>query len=161
MTMTMRGLGCALLIGLLAGCSKSDNKDESAKSAAPQNRIVADINGDDIIALASGGGDWLNYGRGYAEQRFSPLGQITAENVGELGLAWSLDLDNRRGLQSTPLYHDGVLYATLAWSRAASCCGSSIRRSRRSRASRPAAVSTTAASRCGRARPFSARLTVV
>jgi quinohemoprotein ethanol dehydrogenase len=118
MTLTMRRLGCALLIGLLAGCSKGDQAADAPKADVPTDKRVADIDGDDIIALASGGGDWLNYGRGYAEQRYSPLKQINADNVGTLGLAWSLDLDNRRGLQSTPLYHDGVLYATLAWSRA-------------------------------------------
>ena len=118
MTTTMRSLACALLIGLLAACSRSGGDAESPKADAPAAKQVADIDGDDIVALAAGGGDWLNYGRGYSEQRYSPLEQIKADNVGELGLAWSLDLDNKRGLQSTPLYHDGVLYATLAWSRA-------------------------------------------
>ncbi len=114
MTTTMRSVACVLLIGLLAACSKSGSDTPTAAAA----KVVADIDGSDIVALATGGGDWLNYGRGYSEQRYSPLQQINADNVGDLGLAWSLDLDNKRGLQSTPLYHDGVLYATLAWSRA-------------------------------------------
>lgn len=47
-----------------------------------------------------------------------PLDQITAKNADKLGLAWSLDLDNHRGLEATPLFADGVLYTSLSWSRA-------------------------------------------
>lgn len=71
-----------------------------------------------IIASEQDGRQWLSHGRTYDEQRFSPLDQITAQNAGKLGLAWSLDLDNHRGLESTPLFVDGVLYTTLSWSRA-------------------------------------------
>lgn len=54
-------------------------------------------------------GDWLMFSRTYDAQRFSPLDEITTENVGNLGLAWS------RGLQAgtveaMPIAHDGVLY---------------------------------------------------
>lgn len=62
-------------------------------------------------------GEWLSYGRTYAEQRFSPLEQINEQSVARLGLAWFVDLDNNRGLEATPLYHDGVLYTSLSWSR--------------------------------------------
>ena len=62
-------------------------------------------------------GEWLSYGRDHAEQRFSPLQQIDAENVGELGLVWSHDFDTSRGQEATPLMHDGVLYTTSAWSK--------------------------------------------
>lgn len=61
-------------------------------------------------------GDWLSYGRDYGEQRFSPLGAINDQNVGQLGLAWSFDLDTARGQEATPLVHDGVLYVSTAWS---------------------------------------------
>ncbi|UAW96941.1 PQQ-dependent dehydrogenase, methanol/ethanol family [Halopseudomonas nanhaiensis] len=63
------------------------------------------------------GDEWLSYGRTLAEQRFSPLEQINETTVSNLGLAWSIDLDNSRGLEATPLYHDGVLYTSLSWSR--------------------------------------------
>ena len=57
------------------------------------------------------------HGRTYDEQRFSPLKQINADNVGTLGLAWSLDLDTNRGQEATPLVVDGVMYSTSAWSK--------------------------------------------
>ncbi|WWV48930.1 PQQ-dependent dehydrogenase, methanol/ethanol family [Pseudomonas silesiensis] len=71
-----------------------------------------------IVASENDGSQWLSHGRTYAEQRFSPLKQITEQNAGQIGLAWHLDLDNHRGLEATPLFSDGVLYASLSWSRA-------------------------------------------
>jgi quinohemoprotein ethanol dehydrogenase len=55
-------------------------------------------------------GQWMSYGRTWDEQRFSPLKQINDANVQKLGLAWYADLDTYRGIESTPLMVDGVLY---------------------------------------------------
>ena len=60
--------------------------------------------------------NWLTHGRTYAEERFSPLRQIHAANVGELGLVWSLDLGTKRGLEATPIVVDGILFLTGTWS---------------------------------------------
>ena len=54
--------------------------------------------------------NWPGYGRTYSEQRFSPLDQINAGNVGKLGVEWVLDLPRDRSLTGTPLVVDGVLY---------------------------------------------------
>jgi quinohemoprotein ethanol dehydrogenase len=61
--------------------------------------------------------NWLSYGRTYAEQRFSPLSQVSASNVGQLGLAWRHQFDTDRGQEATPLVVDGTLYTTTAWSK--------------------------------------------
>jgi quinohemoprotein ethanol dehydrogenase len=71
----------------------------------------------DAMIAAADAGEWLAYGRDYGEQRFSPLNQISADNVSELGLAWFADLDTARGQEATPLMHDGVLYVSTAWSK--------------------------------------------
>ncbi|MDB5972540.1 MAG: qbdA [Hydrocarboniphaga sp.] len=76
-----------------------------------------EVDSDAVTALEQGGSEWLSIGRGYSEQRYAPIEQINAGNAGKLGLAWFLDLANDRGLESTPLYSDGVLYGSLAWSR--------------------------------------------
>ena len=60
--------------------------------------------------------EWLSYGRTYDEQRFSPLDQITDQNVARLGLAWSWDLPVARGAEATPLMASGVLYISEPWS---------------------------------------------
>ncbi|WP_339814469.1 PQQ-dependent dehydrogenase, methanol/ethanol family [uncultured Imperialibacter sp.] len=61
-------------------------------------------------------GNWVTYGKNYAEDRFSPLNQINKKNVGRLGLAWSLNLGTTRGIEATPLVVDGVMFLTGPWS---------------------------------------------
>jgi quinohemoprotein ethanol dehydrogenase len=61
-------------------------------------------------------GDWITHGRTYSETRFSPLNQINAGNIKQLGLAWSFDTDTTRGLEATPIIVDGVMYTTGSWS---------------------------------------------
>lgn len=70
----------------------------------------------DSMIAAGVGDEWLSYGGGYDEQRFSPLDQVNAENVSNLGLAWFADMDTGRGQEATPLMHDGTLYVSTAWS---------------------------------------------
>lgn len=60
--------------------------------------------------------DWLMYGRTSNDQRFSPLKQINEQNVQQLGLAWSHELDTTRGLEATPLVKNGIIYFTGSWS---------------------------------------------
>jgi len=75
-------------------------------------RTPADVDGQRMrqIDAAGNAGDWMSYGRGWDEQRHSPLTRITDQNVDQLGLAWFDDLDTLRGVQATPLVIDGVLY---------------------------------------------------
>ena len=86
------------------------------KSAPPQATHQAPI--DSIRALAANAdtANWLLHGRTYDEQRFSPLKKINADNVGKLGPAWIYETGTKRGLESTPIVVDGVLYATGTWS---------------------------------------------
>ncbi len=70
-----------------------------------------------LLAAADDGDDWLSHGRTYAEQRFSPLTDIHDGNVGELSLAWAVELDTNRGQEATPVVVDGVMYVTTAWSK--------------------------------------------
>jgi PQQ-dependent dehydrogenase (methanol/ethanol family) len=61
--------------------------------------------------------DWPLHGLDPGEQRHSPLDQIRADNVAELGLAWSYELGTTRGVEATPIVVDGVVYVTATWSR--------------------------------------------
>nr|WP_298925167.1 PQQ-dependent dehydrogenase, methanol/ethanol family [uncultured Erythrobacter sp.] len=70
-----------------------------------------------LVGANSDDANWITHGRTYSEQRFSPLDQINAENVGDLGLAWFADMDTARGQEATPLVMDGKLYLTTAWSK--------------------------------------------
>jgi quinohemoprotein ethanol dehydrogenase len=70
-----------------------------------------------LAQSAKDGVNWLSYGRTNDEQRFSPLTQVNASNVGQLGLSWFADLDTARGQEATPLVIDGTIYITTAWSK--------------------------------------------
>lgn len=70
-----------------------------------------------LASAAERPNEWITHGGTYEEQRFSRLDQITADNVGQLGLAWSHEFDTNRGQEATPIVVDNVLYTTTAWSK--------------------------------------------
>ena len=55
-------------------------------------------------------GDWLNWRRTDNAWGYSPLEQITRQNVHQLQLVWSWALDDTGANEATPLVHDGILY---------------------------------------------------
>jgi alcohol dehydrogenase (cytochrome c) len=61
-------------------------------------------------------GDWLMIRRDYHATYYSPLNQITAQNVNELRLVWSWAMQEgaSNGNQPAPLVHNGVLYVNNA-----------------------------------------------
>lgn len=85
-------------------------------SSALADGGAATVDGARIIAADKEPGNWLSYGRTYAEQRFSPLDAITTDNVKQLGLAWSYDTGGNRGHHATPVVVDGTMYVTAPWS---------------------------------------------
>ena len=73
---------------------------------------AATVANSESIADQTSGANWLSVGRTYTESRYSPLASINDGNVGNLGLAWFMDLPNQGALQATPLATDGTLYFT-------------------------------------------------
>jgi len=55
-------------------------------------------------------GDWLIFGRNYQRHSYSPLNQITRENVKNLQLKWAWAMNDSGANQTTPLVHNGVIY---------------------------------------------------
>jgi len=108
-------LGIAALL-LLTACGQAPQPTEmSAQPTEPEaeRRPVTDAR---LVAADTEQDNWLSHGRTYDEQRFSPLKQINDQNVPDLGLAWSFDLTDDRGVEATPIVVDGVLYTTGSWS---------------------------------------------
>ena len=70
----------------------------------------------DDRSLASGGSDWPGYGRAFDQQRFSPLAEINAGNVGKLGLVSWLDLPHISNVATAPLEAHGVIYFAAGYS---------------------------------------------
>ena len=54
--------------------------------------------------------DWLNWRRTDNNWGYSPLNQITTQNVQQLQLAWSWHMDDTGANEPTPLVHDGIMY---------------------------------------------------
>ena len=72
----------------------------------------------DLDKAAGDNSSWLMYGRDYSGQRFVRLDQITPANVDRLQPAWVFATGGEnRGLEATPLIHEGVIYLSADESR--------------------------------------------
>ena len=64
----------------------------------------------DAMLRTPGPGDWINWRRTLDASGYSPLRQITRDNVSRLHLAWSWSMMQPGSNQPSPLVYDGVLY---------------------------------------------------
>ena len=72
----------------------------------------------DLETAAGNNSEWLMYGRDYHAHRYVELDRITPENVGSLHPVWVFAAGGaNRGLEATPLLHDGVIYLSADESR--------------------------------------------
>jgi alcohol dehydrogenase (cytochrome c) len=55
-------------------------------------------------------GDWLQWRRTDNAWGYSPLDQITRQNVSQLQLAWSWSMDDTGAQEAAPIVHDGIMY---------------------------------------------------
>jgi len=55
-------------------------------------------------------GDWLIFRRNYQGHSYSPLNQITRDNVKNLQLQWVWAMNDSGANQTTPIVHNGVIY---------------------------------------------------
>lgn len=79
-----------------------------AFAGAPYERLLLD---------EANGSDWLSYSGGYRSERFSPLKEISTDNVEHLKVIWAYQMQATdipgAGLQeTTPLVVDGIMYLT-------------------------------------------------
>jgi quinoprotein glucose dehydrogenase len=68
-----------------------------------------------VSALAALASDWPHYGGSPDQMRYSPLAEITRENVSRLKVAWTYDTGDAfpgSEMQCQPVVAHGVLYAT-------------------------------------------------
>jgi alcohol dehydrogenase (cytochrome c) len=69
--------------------------------------------------LKPDGSRWLTFGGNYSNHRFSPLTQITPENVSRLQPQWTFQTATLGNFETTTLVRDNVLYVTgpqnVAW----------------------------------------------
>jgi quinohemoprotein ethanol dehydrogenase len=77
---------------------------------------IGNVNAD-RVAADTDGANWLLNGRNFESQHFSPLKQITDQNVSGLGLAWYMEVDSGMGIVSEPIVVDGVAYVSAPQSK--------------------------------------------
>src|SRR5438876_5210171 len=70
------------------------------------------VTADQLLAGAGPQGTWLMFGGDYSGRRHSPLTQVTPQNVGRLLHQWTFQTGTLGMFETTPLFHEGVLYVT-------------------------------------------------
>lgn len=91
-----------------------------ATLVAQQSQPPGPITAQDIArGLEPDGANWLTFGGNYANHRFSPLTQITPDNVASLKPKWTFQTNTLGNFETTTLLRDNVLYVTgpqnVAW----------------------------------------------
>lgn len=94
-------------LGLSCGC----------KAPAETARKAGDVTDARVNSPNAAENNWLLNGRTFDEGHFSPLKQITDQNVSRLGVAWFLDIEGAMGVVSEPLVVDGVIYVSAPMSK--------------------------------------------
>jgi alcohol dehydrogenase (cytochrome c) len=65
-----------------------------------------------IAGAESAPSDWLTYSGNYQAHRFSPLSQITSQNVAQLKPFWIYQVRRTGIVETSPIVADGVMYIT-------------------------------------------------
>ena len=86
--------------------------------ALPSFAHAKPVTSEDLVKAQENAGEWLTYGRDYRNWRYSPLKEITPDNAAKLSPVWAMSTGGKfGGLESTPLFRDGVLYFSADYAR--------------------------------------------
>lgn len=77
---------------------------------ASQAASAGDVTQSRVLRESANGANWFLNAGNFRGEHFSPLTQINAANVENLGLAWFLDLPAPDGIAATPIVVDGTIY---------------------------------------------------
>jgi alcohol dehydrogenase (cytochrome c) len=78
----------------------------------PLASLGAQVSYSRLASGASDDGQWLSYSGSYRSERFSPLRQISRDNVKRLHPVWLYQPAGTGALETTPIVADGVMYIT-------------------------------------------------
>jgi alcohol dehydrogenase (cytochrome c) len=86
--------------------------------ALPAIAHAKPVTSEDLVKAQENTAEWLTYGRDYRNWRYSPLTEITPDNAAKLSPVWAMSTGGQfGGLESTPLFRDGVLYFSADYAR--------------------------------------------
>jgi len=95
----------------------------SSATVSTSIQVVADRN---VLVTGTHDGEWPNYAGNLSSNKYSPLNQINADNVGELEVLWrwrspdnDISVAQNSVFEATPLMIDGVLYTSTSFSQVA------------------------------------------
>lgn len=103
-----------LLLGLATALAQHEdvNAPEAAK-AAPAISEYSSVTDDRLLNPEDE--NWLMYRRTYDEQGYSPLKQITSDNVSDMVPVWSFSSGVTHNHEAPPIVNDGIMYITSAF----------------------------------------------
>jgi len=110
----------AIQQGTSAPPSPQQGKQDQGKQAPRGITVSGEVKNyvpvTDAMLRNPDAGDWLMIRRDYKANYYSPLNQITTQNVNDLRLVWSWAMQEgaSNGNQPAPIVHNGVLYVNNA-----------------------------------------------
>ena len=105
-----------LILELTAALSMAPTQTHGAAPAAAPHVVPGDLDAARLLAADKEPQNWFTGGRDKDGSYYSPLANIDAKNVKQLGFAWQYDLgEPMRGQEATPIVIDGILYTSGTW----------------------------------------------
>src|SRR5690349_11518127 len=105
---------CALFLTSTVGVGCAGRESEAAARTLPSHNVDIATADQEHRRAMDQPGNWVEYGRDYTNQRWSPLDQITTANVGQLKAAWINHSGIPHASETGPVVLDGVMYFTTA-----------------------------------------------
>ena len=99
---------------VLAGCG-GHSPPRSVPAGTPAKSVQVGESG--LSDAAQKPDQWLTPGRDIGGTYYSPLADISDQNIARIGFAWDYHTGTRRGLEATPVVVDGVMYTSGNWGR--------------------------------------------
>lgn len=104
-----RTVAAIVTVALAAALGACATEPVTQTPLSPAERLAALSPVSPAMLKAPASGDWLQWGRTYDGQNFSPLKHIDRSNVSQLAPAWRTELAAGLSMPS-PLVHDGVMF---------------------------------------------------
>src|SRR5687768_799145 len=109
-------LGVATAFALACSPESAPPGEEAGRAGRePAAAIVDRTSGNPMLPPGAAESEWTIPARDYASTRFSPLDQITADNVKDLRLAWTFSTGVLRGHEAAPIIAGGTMYVVTPW----------------------------------------------
>jgi quinohemoprotein ethanol dehydrogenase len=107
------GLLACMAIVMQTAASSGPAAATASPAQTGSNGTAGNVTQARVLSESGRKDNWLVYGGNFESQHFSPLKNITDQNVSSLGIAWSTDVDSPMGLALEPIVVDGVIYLGL------------------------------------------------